>query len=243
MFGSYPIATRYRGYLYFPNNEFDGIYTVNGTGIKVESTWKDGNYLTSAYLYKDGYLPDVYSSDFRTMFNFSNLKLETFAGATFPAGTYGLYRGGFLLNYRAGEVGEFMAQIGVPLWNPGEVFDIDRMFFLFEPRINFNLTSIIMTLFWQPGYYRQEQLATTGTANVHLNFMVGDLAESPLAGGLESSVTFDLTNITNQFTYVVTPYLSAITSGVLWNFMININLFPFTPRDMFEGVIGIKAEF
>ncbi|RKX93465.1 MAG: hypothetical protein DRP59_02885 [Spirochaetes bacterium] len=243
IFGTYPIATRYRGYLYFPENEFDGLYTVNGTGIKMESSWGDGSYLASGYLYKDGYLTDVFSSDFRVLFNFPHLKLETFAGATFPTGTYGLYRGGFLLNYRAGETGEFMAQIGVPVWEPDKTFDIDRLFFLFEPRINFNLVSIILTLFWQPGYYEQEQLATAGSSNVHLNFMLGNLEKSPLAGGIESSVTFDLTNSTNQFTYVLTPYISAITSGVLWNFMVNINLFPFTPANMFEGVIGIKAEF
>ncbi len=243
IFGTYPIATRYRGYLYFPGNEFDGLYTAKGTGIKLTSSWGDGNYLASAYLYKDGYLTNVFSSDFRVLFNFPNLKLETFAGATFPTGTYGLYRGGFLLNYRAGETGEFMAQIGVPVWEPDKAFDIDRLFFLFEPRINFNPVSIILTLFWQPGYYEQEQLATTGSSNVHLNFMIGDLEKSPLSGGIESSVTFDLANISNQFTYVMTPYISAITSGVLWNFMININLFPFTPADMFEGVIGIKAEF
>lgn len=58
LFGTYPIATRYRGYLYFPDNEFDGIFTVNGTGIKLETTWGDGRILSSAYLYKDGYLPD-----------------------------------------------------------------------------------------------------------------------------------------------------------------------------------------
>ena len=34
IFGSVPVATRYRGYLYFPDNEFDGIHRINGTGFK-----------------------------------------------------------------------------------------------------------------------------------------------------------------------------------------------------------------
>ncbi len=245
IFGTYPIATRYRGYLYFPNYEFDGIYKVNGTGLKMETNWGGDTYLSSVYIYQDGYLPDGYfSSDFRTLFNFTDLKMETFMGATFPAGDEGLYRAGFLMNYKSGDVGEFMAQVGVPLWDPNASFDADRLFFLFEPRIHFNFFSIILTLFKEPGYYLQEQMPTTGTTNVHLNFMLGDLTKSPLSGGIESSAVFDTSDTAeDQFTYVLTPYISAITSGVIWNIMVNINLFPFSLDDMFEGVIGIKAEF
>ncbi len=244
IFGSYPIATRYRGYLYFPSNEFDGIHRINGTGMKIATTWGSDNNLTSFYLYKDGYLPDTYfSSDIRTMFNFNSLKIESFAGSTFPYGSAGLFRGGFLLHYRSGDIGEFLAQIGVPQWDPSASFEIDNLFFLFEPRINFNMFSIILTLFWHPGYYLQQQTVDTGTSNVHLNFMFGDLSKSPLAGGIESSVTFDSNSADSQFNIVATPYVSAITAGVIWNFMVNINLFPFTLNDMFEGIIGIKAEF
>ncbi len=244
LFGSYPIATRFRGYLYFPSNEFNGIHRINGTGIKLTSRWDSKTNLTSFYLYKDGYLSGNYfSSDIRTMFNFENLKLEGFIGSTFPKGTYGTYRGGILFDYRSGDVGEFMAQVGIPLWDPEASFGINRLFFLFEPRINFNLFSIILTLFWHPGYYLQEPAVDTGSSNVHLNFMIGDLAKTPVAGGVESSITFDSSASFNQFSIVATPYLSAVVSGSILNFMLNINLFPFTPSSLFEGVIGIKAAF
>lgn len=243
-FGTYPVATLYRGYTYFPSNDFNGIYRVNGTGFKLATTWGTKTNQTSFYLYKDGYLSGNYlSGDIWSVFNFKSLKLESFFGATFPNGLYGIYRGGVLLNYKAGDVGDFMAQIGVPMWDPNAAFDINRLFFLFEPRIHFNLFSLILTLFWHPGYYLQQKAIDTGTSNVHLNFMLGDLTKTPFAGGVEGTVTFNSSSSTNQFSIVATPYLSAITSGSILNLMLNINLFPFTLTNMFEGVIGIKAAF
>ncbi|RKX84111.1 MAG: hypothetical protein DRP58_07710, partial [Spirochaetes bacterium] len=56
IFGSVPVATRYRGYLYFPDNEFDGIHTVNGTGLKLSSTFGSEKIVSSAFIYEDGYL-------------------------------------------------------------------------------------------------------------------------------------------------------------------------------------------
>ncbi len=244
LFGSYPVATHFRGYLYFPSNEFDGIHRVNGTGVKVSTMWNSETNLTSFYLYKDGYLKgNHFSTDLRTLFNFNNMKLEGFIGATYPEGTYGTYRGGILFDYRPGDVGAFMAQVGVPLWDPAASFGINRLFFLFEPRINFNIFSIILTLFWHPGYYLQQPAVDTGSSNVHLNVMLGDLSKTPVAGGIESSITFDSSASFNQFSIVATPYLRTVVSGSILNFMLNINLFPFTPASMFEGVIGIKAAF
>ncbi len=244
LFGSYSIATLFRGYLYFPIYDFDGIHRINGTGIELTSRWNSQTNLTSFYLYKDGYLEgDYFSGDIRTMFNYNNFKFEGFIGSTFPDGKYGIYRGGVLLNYKSGDTGEFMAQVGVPLWNPEESFGIDRLFFLFEPRINFNFYSIILTLFWHPGYYLQEPIPNSETSNVHLNFMIGDLSKTLVSGGLQSSVTLNSSSATDQFTVIATPYISTVVSGSTLNFMLNINLFPFSSDSMFEGIIGIKAAF
>jgi len=244
IFGSVPVSTRYRGYLYFPDNEFDGIHTINGTGLKLSTTFGSERIISSAFIYEDGYLGNGYfSSDIRTLFNFDKIKMESFIGATFPASSYGLYRGGMLFYYNPGTKGEFFAQIGVPQWNPAENFTIERMFFLFEPRIKMNPVTIILTLFWHPGYYLQETTSDMGSADVHINFMIGEPEISTFSGGLEGSVTFDSSAVSNQFGVKVSPYLSAITSGVIWNIMLNTELFPYSLSDMFEGVISVKAEF
>jgi hypothetical protein len=244
LFGSIPIATRYRGYLYFPDNEFDGIHTINGTGFKLSTTFGSEKSITSVFIYEDGYLGNGhYSGDIRTLLNFEKIKLEAFVGATYPASDYGLYRGGFLFFYSPGTKGEFFAQVGIPQWDPSESFSIDRLFFLFEPRIKFNPITIILTLFWHPGYYLQEETVDLGSSDVHINFMIGDPEKSQFYGGLEGSVTFDSSLASNQFGVNVSPYISAITSGVIWNIMLNTKLFPYSLTDMFEGVISVKAEF
>jgi len=245
IFGSAPIATRYHGYLYFPKNEFHGIHTINGTGLKVSSNFGNDRNITSAYIYEDGYMGSGYfSSDLRTLFNFDKVKIESFLGATFPASSYGLYRAGFLFNYNSGTTGEFFAQIGVPQWDPSENFNMDRLLFLFEPRIKFNPLTIILTLFLHPGYYLQNTTSDSGSSDVHINFMIGEPGMSTFAGGIEGSATYNSsTPSSDQFSVKVSPYLSAITSGVIWNIMLNTKLLPYSLNDMFEGVISIKAEF
>lgn len=244
IFGTNSIATRYRGYLYFTDNEFDGIHTINGTGLKLTSTFGSENNITSAYIYEDGYLGSGYfSGDIRTLFNFDKIKLEGFIGATFPASNLGLYRGGLLFYYNPGTTGEFFAQVGVPQWDPSMSFTIERLFFLFEPRIKIKPVTIILTLFWHPGYYLQNTTADMGSSDVHINFMIGEPDVSTFSGGLEGSVTFDSSAASNQFGVKVSPYISAITSGVIWNIMLNTELFPYSLEDMFEGVISVKAEF
>lgn len=244
LFGSVPVATRYRGYLYFPDNEFDGIHTINGTGLKISTTFGSERIISSAFIYEDGYMGSGhFSSDIRTLFNFDKIKMESFIGATFPASDYGLYRGGLLFYYNPGTTGEFLAQVGVPQWNPAESFTIDRLFFLFEPRIKLNPVTVIFTLFWHPGYYLQTTTADSGSADVHINFMIGEPEISTFSGGLEGSVTFNSSAPSDQFGIKVSPYVSAITSGVIWNIMLNTELFPYSLEDMFEGVISVKAEF
>ncbi len=244
LFGSVSVATRYKGYLYFPENEFNGIHRINGTGLKVSTTFGSEKNLTSVYIYEDGYLGNShFSSDIRTLFSFDKIKLEGFLGASFPAASAGLYRGGCLFYYSPGTAGEFFAQIGVPQWDPGKTFDIDRLFFLFEPRIKLNPLTIILTLFWHPGYYLQDATIDSGSSDIHINFMLGDPEKSTFSGGLEGSTTFNPSALTDQFGVIVSPYISAVTSGVIWNIMLNTTLLPYSLNDMFEGIISVKAEF
>ncbi|MFW6360581.1 MAG: hypothetical protein ACOC2R_02420 [Spirochaetota bacterium] len=246
VFGSIPIATKYQGYLYFPQNEYRGIHTVNGTGIELSSTFGTEWNRSSLYLYQDGYLGEgTYSADARFLANFEKLKMELFGGATFPQADYGLYRAGVLFYYRPAEKGEFFSQIGIPYFAPMDTLNINDFYFLFEPRVHFEHVSVILTLFWHPSMYLMQSTGDEGSADVHFNLMFGNPLENPISGGLETNFTLETAASSSQdFEIKVTPYLSAITSGVIWNFMINVRALPYSfDEEMFEGVIGVKAEF
>jgi hypothetical protein len=244
-FGAAPLATRFQGYLYFPENEYRGIHTVNGTGVELSSSFGSEWNRTSLYFYQDGYLgTGRYSADLDFAADLGDLKVESFVGGSFPVGSYGLYRGGLLFHYRPSDRGEFFAQLGVPYWKPPDRLSIDNLYFLFEPRVHFDPLSILLTLFWHPQYYLMESTGDLGSADIHLNFMLGDPTRNPLTGGLETNFNLDTTSsFAQDFEIVTTPYLSAVTSGVIWNFMVNVQLVPFSLPDMVEGVIGVKAEF
>jgi hypothetical protein len=81
-----------------------------------------------------------------------------------------------------------------------------------------------------------------GSVDINVNFLIGKTEETPLSGGLESSLKFSTTS-DEQFQAHTSPYFSAITSGVLWNFKINAKIFPFAIADLLEFFVGVKAEF
>src|SRR5208283_1881345 len=124
-FGAPPIMTRYRGFLYFPNDNitapiYDGIYQVQGTGMELAVTPVAGTFGADLYLYEDTHpaFPTLgsYSGDLRFLLNSSDVKLETFFGGTAsPTAPRGIYRGG-LLFYATNQNVEFLAQIGIPRW-------------------------------------------------------------------------------------------------------------------------------
>ena len=244
-FGSRPITTKYQGYLYFPENEYRGIHTVNGTGIQLSSSFGSDLSRTNLYFYQDSYLGEgTYSADLQFLVNYDNLKLELFAGGSFPESDYGLYRAGMMFYFSSGDRGEFFSQVGVPYYKPFDEFNINTLYFLFEPRIHFDLVSVILTLFWHPGYYLMDATGEEGSADIHFNLQFGDPLESPLSGGLETNFTLVTeTSSGQEFEITTTPYLSVVTSGVVWNFMVNLTLVPYTLEELVEGVIGIKAEF
>jgi hypothetical protein len=244
-FGSTPLASRFQGFLYFPENAYRGIHTVNGTGVELSSSFGTEWSRSALYLYQDGYLGSgIYSTDLSYAMDVGELKLESFLGGTFPVQSYGAYRAGMLFYYRPSERGEFFAQVGVPYWTPPDLFRIDNIYFLFEPRVHFDPVSIILTLFWHPAYYLMQSTGELGSADIHLNFLIGDPTENPITGGIETNFTIDTTtSFAQDFGIVTTPYLSAVTSGVVWNFMLNVQLVPYSLSTMFEGIIGVKAEF
>lgn len=245
LFGSLPITTKYQGYLYFPEREYRGIHTVNGTGIGLSSNFGTPWNRSSLYFYQDSYLGEGhYSADAQFLANFEKIKMEVFAGGSFPQGEYGVYRAGLLFYYRPAERGEFFTQIGVPYYKPLENFNINNLYFLFEPRVHFDFVSVILTLFWHPGYYLMETTGEEGSADIHFNLQFGNPLSHPITGGVETNFNLNTESGSSQdFNITATPYVSAVTSGVIWNFMVNVNLLPFDLENMVEGIVGVKAEF
>ncbi len=247
-YGTEAIASDFRGYVYFPDGiQYNGIYLVNGTGLKFSSSFGTDWNNTSLYIYQDSYLgTGHFSADFNTIINLEKFKLEAFLGGSFPVSDYGFYRTGVLLFYKTGEAGEFLTEIGIPKWDPMyDPFEIDLFYFLFEPRVKFNIMSIIMTLFWHPGYYKEYLLESTnelGSVDINMNLLFGKPKITPLSGGVESCLSFS-TFSDDQFTAVVSPYFNAITSGVIWNLKLKVKLFPFSLENIAEAFIGVKAEF
>ncbi len=248
-FGAKPIASRFSGYLYFPEENqirYDGIHTVSGTGLKIASGFGSTVNLSALYIYQDSYLgTGTYSLDLFTAFNTELFKTEAFLGASYPYpdAKYGYYRAGVLLFYDTGQGGEFLTQIGVPRWDPNvDRFTIDLFYFLFEPRVRFDFFSIILTLFWHPEYYLQEKTNELGSADINANFQFGEPNVSIMSGGVESSLSLS-TTAAEQFRAVIAPYFSTITSGVIWDFKVNTQIFPWNLSEMFEVFVGVRAEF
>jgi hypothetical protein len=257
-FGVAPIMTAYRGYLAFPSGPiYDGIYQVWGTGIHVEYVPKVETAAFDLYVYEDTHptfpggaaslitTTGAYSGDVRFLLNLEAVKLEAFVGGTYSAvmAPSGLFRGGVLF-YASNRNVEFLAQIGVPLWNPvtDPAFNVNLFYLLVEPRLHLGALSIVPTFFWHPGGYMQAQNPDElGSFDVNLNIFAGSPATTPVQGGVESNVSFQAA--TGQFVLKASPWIGFATSGVQWTAKLGAKLLPFDVATMFDGFVGVRAEF
>jgi hypothetical protein len=244
-FESEPVASHVKGYSYFPTGVlYDGIHAVRGTGFKLHTPDLSDRMNFAVYAYQDEYLGQGrYSSDLRAMFNTDSLKIEAFWGATYPLSDYGIYRGGLLFFYSTGLGGEFFTQIGIPRWDPStdNSFNIDLFYFLFEPRVRINLFSIILTFFWRPEYYHQQRTLESGDVDILISFMYGDKEKTSVSGGIENQLSLQ-TREGEQISFRISPFLSLVTSGVIWDFKINTRLYPYRIKELVEVYVGVKTE-
>ena len=257
-FGEAPIGSSFRGFAYFPegingdpNYQYDGIHAVTGTGVSFSwSAWK--NVVPILYAYQDSAIgtgaaaSGKYSTDIRLLANGQRVKLEAFAGTTYPYGTYGLYRAGALAHFSTEAGANFLAQIGVPYWDPHEEFGIDNLYFLFEPRVDFGLVSIIMTLFYHPTRYLQRITNEQGVTDVNFKFLIGDLRETSAEGGFETTIGIkgDEQDADEPFRVAVGPFFAMLTEGVRWDLKLRVDPLSYSePAEMFGMYLGVRTAF
>jgi hypothetical protein len=255
-FGAESFMTLYRGYYYFPTGPlYDGIYRVQGTGIHLELTPVAGALSADLYAYEDTHgtydwsdsaaftTLGNYSGDLRFLLNLATVKLECFVGGTYsPLITDYFFRGG-LLFYAQNRNVEFLAQIGIPKWDPAldAALNVNLFYLLVEPRLHLGIFSIVPTFFWHPGYYMQVATASElGAFDVNLNISCGDLEKSSIEGGLEGALKFKSSE--ESFTVAASPWLGFTTPGILWKVKVNAKLWPFSLADMFDVFVGVRAE-
>ncbi len=245
-FGTEPVGTDFGGYLTYPTPpaiEYDGVYRVSGTGIRVSIPSDPKGLLVDGYLYTDAYLgTGVYAADLRIAVNTEPLKVAAFAGASFPQSPYGLYRAGFFLFAKPTDIAQFLVALGLPYWSPADGFSAQQLYVLFEPRLRLNPFSIIVTVFWHPSYYLESATNEGGAFDANLRFQIGNELKDPAVFGIDGLLTHSSTG-GNAVAISASPFLRINATGVIWDFKIAAQLIPFDFQSLFTGYIGIRTEF
>ncbi|HUX13726.1 MAG TPA: hypothetical protein VMW87_11910 [Spirochaetia bacterium] len=245
-YGTSSVGSSFGGYLSYPTPptiEYDGIYRISGTGIRVSLPSEPTTFLVDAYLHTDAYLgTGVYAADVRAAINSEQFKVETFAGASFPHSPYGLYRAGLFFYYSPSDTGQFLTGIGLPYWSPDVAFSASQLYLLLEPRVRVNPVSVILTLFWHPAYYLEAPTNEGGAFDLNVRLQLGNEQTDRIAAGFDNLISLYSAG-TNDFAYTVSPFLRMNTTGVIWDFKISALLLPFDPGSLFEAYIGIRTEF
>jgi len=251
LFGSKDFATKFRGYMYYPegigddpSRRYDGLHEVYGTGLRL--TMPGDTLVPFLYVYQDSWLGSGYwSADARVLFDADPVKLEAFAGVSFPISTMGTYRGGLLFYYDTGVIGDFYAQIGIPRWDPTETFGMDMLYFMFEPRVRFGKGTLTLSLFFHPAWYLQSQTDESGAMELRMDMGFGEVAEGSMRGGVEMELAYDPNLAANALAIDAAPYIQFIKNGVRWDMKLGLRGFPFPEPwyGLFMPTIGVSTSF
>jgi hypothetical protein len=251
LFGIEPFGTALSGPMAFPdgiggnpNLYYDGLDAVYGTGFRLSLYGKDS--LLSLYTYQDADIgAGAWTANIRGLLAKGPLRAEAYLGASSSSlTTYGLYRGGLLFDVAPGKVGEFFAQVGLTRWDPAAGLDINNFYFLFEPRVVFYPGSLAITVFYHPGWYRETATAEQNALDLAVNLKFGNISKSGSQGGLSSLLSFRPLEAT-PLTVDLSPYYSAIASGMEWSFKVDVRVFPIPAvwYGMFRPYIGVTTSF
>ncbi len=269
-----PVGSDYRGIQYFPSGingnasiQYDGIYQVHGLGLMLANRLASHSIL-AAYIYQDsdfGYAVHVedgsiqpgdpnspllfnnehWSADLRYLFNSSFIKIEGFAGASFPGPAAGTWRGGLLAHFTAGSRAEFLLQAGIPRWDSDKTIKIDNFYFLFEPRVHFKNSSLHITVFYHPSWYRQQESQIKGQTDINTRFTLGSIKNSGMEGGLETTLYIIAdTSQGKPLGLSINPFYSFLQSGVRWDFKLMIDPLNYHNIEQFTHLfVGLRTAF
>jgi hypothetical protein len=239
-----------------PRVWYNGIYAANGTGFRLSTTPKlSENSVGYLYFYQDSNVGlGTWSGDLRYLVNGDSVKAEVFAGATTGnAGSLrGLYRGGFLFLASSGDIGEFLAQIGVTRWDATLPLSLNDLFFLFEPRVYLGSALISITVFYHPSWYQQKDyndLGEKGAWDLAFDTRFGNVSRTGSQGGLQTMLAYRPfsvdTDITPTLAVDASPYYALVSGGIRWDFKLDLRLFPFPDEwyGMFKPFIGLKTSY
>jgi hypothetical protein len=258
-FGAAPMGTEFRGFFYFPqgvggdiSRQYNGIHGVRGTGLSFALTPWD-QVVPLVYLYQDLSFIDPrtgiaesgrYSGDLRVLINLDRVKLEGFAGGTVGLDKPGVLRGGLLAFFSSGRGANFLLQCGVPGWNTQNSLSIDNVFFLMEPRVDFDLLRLAVTFFYHPAQYLQIETPTEqGRADVNLKVSAGDIARATPEGGVETTLGLKVDGM-EELSVRLSPFISFVSSGLRWDAKVRFDLLGSKePASLFDVFIGIRTAY
>lgn len=251
LFQADDFATRFRGYMYYPDGIggdpsriYDGLHEAFGTGFRLG--YQGETLKPFLYVYQDSWLgAGNFSADARIVLNADKIKLEAFAGGSFPVSTLGVYRGGLLFFYDTGVIGEFYAQIGIPRWDPTEAFGMDMLYFMFEPRVRFGTGMLTLSLLFHPAWYLQSATNESGAMDMRFDLGFGEVEEGRSRGGAEVSLSYDPNLAASALTIEAAPYFQMIKNGVRWDLRLALRAFPFTDPwyGLFMPSVGVSTAF
>jgi hypothetical protein len=258
-FGTGQVGTDFRGFFYFPegiggimSRRYNGIHGVRGTGLSLALTAWDF-LLPMVYIYQDYAFAEGmdfsdtnhYSGDLRALFNKDGLKVEGFTGLTLSRGQSPLVRGGFLALLSSEGGAELLVQLGIPGWKAGEAFNVDKFYFLIEPRINFGLMGLNITFFYHPLRYLQlETPEERGKADINIKLLFGNNAlEKKIEGGFETTLALQVDQ-GEDLSVFLSPFVSFLSDGLRWDAKLRVDPTKYEkPHEMFEFFMGVRAAF
>ena len=268
-FGTVPVGTGYKGFFYFPQGlngdpffRFNGaIHSIKGTGLALKGIF--GNIAPALYIYHDlsfsegftqdnlnpggNYDPGRYSADLRLLANWEYAKFEVFFGYTYANHDNSAFRGGTLAWVGYGPVA-LLIQAGITYYEAETCIKLDNCYFLLEPQLRIGVIGVNATFFYRPVFYMNRIIndgteKTRHTADANARVFYKDETRSPFEAGIEGTTNFDIKYGTDV-NVRISPYISAVTSGLRWEFALRFNpKYKWEDENLLEGFIGIQTSF
>ena len=260
IFNSRIVAPAYRGRRFFSRGQlYEGLYTVQGTGLEVGSEFGGDNASLHFYAYRDARvvelgiitqeeepIDETYGFDTRLLIDTPNIKFDLYAGMNLGLSDtqFMTVRGGVMMFIDSGGAFELYTHIGLP-WlslldaSPGRARDVtlDSFQFLIEPRfiLSPDFFSIYLTAFWDPNYYNNKPRENRGL-DLNTKLLFGSFKEGMVHGGIDLLARLSYEDRLEADVFEMSPFLGISGAGVLWEFALRFA--PFQPLEDIQVSIG-----